>query len=189
MLNVINTGSTTGDGTGDRGRFGAFKLNAWLSEAVLDKDLNDPPASPSNFDRYIVGSNPTGAWANRAGQIAVWLGSWQFTTPGANDRTTVYVIDEDAQYRWDGTAWVPAVSPDNLVAILNQSDDALQTTHKVTVTATTDIEDAGNAVNTAGKLRGTLVISGTDNKLYWATGAGATDAWQAADGSGSLTPS
>jgi hypothetical protein len=52
-------------------------------DSVLDKDLNDPPASPSTGDRYITSAPPanaTGDWAGHDNEIAEWNGSsWDFT--------------------------------------------------------------------------------------------------------------
>ena len=40
---------------------------------VLEADVTSPPASPTVGDKYIVGSNPTGAWASFSpGELAVY---------------------------------------------------------------------------------------------------------------------
>ena len=48
------------------------KLDAIVQVSVKDKDLNAPPGSPANGDRYIVGPAPTGDWTGHAGEIAVY---------------------------------------------------------------------------------------------------------------------
>ena len=39
---------------------------------VISTNLNTPPTNPADGDQYIVGTNPTGAWAGEAGQVAIW---------------------------------------------------------------------------------------------------------------------
>lgn len=66
-----------------------------------------PPGAPSNYDSYIVGANPTGAWAGHANDVAVWdhgVGAWQFSTPMGGD-TYSSVIPNHAAYWFDGTNW------------------------------------------------------------------------------------
>ena len=71
---------------------------------VLDKDLNDPPGTPAEGDRYIVGGTPTGAWATHAADIAWYTGSaWAFDN--AEEGWFVYVADENKFYLYDGAAW------------------------------------------------------------------------------------
>ena len=48
---------------------------------VISATLSAPPTSPSDGDRYIVGADPTGAWAGEQGNMAIWDASdgvWQF---------------------------------------------------------------------------------------------------------------
>jgi len=76
-------------------------------ESVIDKDLNEPPSSPSTGDRYIVSQGPpaaSGDWAGHDNEFAEWDGSaWVFetTTEGA----AAWVEDEDVVYVWNGTTW------------------------------------------------------------------------------------
>lgn len=82
------------------------QLNQLVQPAVLDKDLNTPPASPADEALYIVGPSPTGAWAGKAGQLAYWLNTtsaWQFITP--QNGFVVKVLDENKRYEYSGTAW------------------------------------------------------------------------------------
>ncbi len=76
-------------------------------ESVLDKDLNDPPASPSNGDRYIVSwpaAAATGDWLGHDNEIAEWDGSaWDFTS--VSEGMATWIEDEDVQYVWTGTTW------------------------------------------------------------------------------------
>jgi len=46
---------------------------------LVDDSLSTPPASPVNYDVYIVGAAPTGAWAGKAGYATFFDGtSWVF---------------------------------------------------------------------------------------------------------------
>mgnify|MGYP005836381757 CR=1 FL=1 len=59
-----------------------FRLDTVCHLSVKDRDLASPPSTPAYGDRYIVGPSPTGAWAGKAGQIAVFTGSgWAFYAP------------------------------------------------------------------------------------------------------------
>lgn len=82
-----------------------FGLDTLVQLAVLDKDLTDPPAGPSEGDRYIVaGPGPTGAWSGWAGRIARFQdGAWISVTPRVG--WFAFVADEADLYTWDGTAW------------------------------------------------------------------------------------
>lgn len=64
-------------------------LNQLLNTAfvpVISKSLTEPPANPSFGDIYVVASNPTGDWENKAHQIAHWDSvKWVFTdTPNGH---------------------------------------------------------------------------------------------------------
>ncbi|MCY1296293.1 hypothetical protein D9M70_456690 [compost metagenome] len=82
------------------------RLDQLVQAAVLDKDLSTQPGSPANGALYIVGASPTGAWSGKAGQLAYWLsgvGAWTFVVP--REGMLVHVNDEDAFYKFDGSAW------------------------------------------------------------------------------------
>lgn len=82
------------------------KLDALAQLQVLDKDLNAPPGSPTNGDRYIVGSAPSGAWAGFAKYIAVWDSAaalWTLYAP--LDGWLAWVTDENKLYVYNGGAW------------------------------------------------------------------------------------
>ena len=52
-----------------------------------------------------------------------------------------------------------------------------------------DLEDINNAVNTTGKTTGKAVWDSTNLRVMVAQGSAAADAWVAANGSGTITPS
>jgi Protein of unknown function (DUF2793) len=79
-------------------------LDAIVQLAVIDQDLAQPPVSPIEGDRYIVGTAATGAWATYDGQITSYnSGAWQFYPPVSGWR--VWVADEEKQYVFKNTTW------------------------------------------------------------------------------------
>src|SRR6185369_1384620 len=79
--------------------------------AILDRDLNAPPGSPAEGQRWIVNASPspTGAWAGHGNHVAAWQdGGWVFCVPQVG--WFAYVIDEGALVAWNGTAWVSALA-------------------------------------------------------------------------------
>lgn len=87
----------------------ARNKNAW-QQPVADKDLITSPAA-SKGDRYII-AGTGGQWSAFAINDIVYCsitgGSgdavWQKITPAEGWR--VYVVDEDKDYRFDGSNWV-----------------------------------------------------------------------------------
>lgn len=81
-------------------------LDTLVQLAVLDRDLNAPPGSPGEGQRWLVKASPspTGAWAGHGNQIAAWQdGGWQFSAPKSG--WVAYVVDEGALLFWDGDSW------------------------------------------------------------------------------------
>jgi hypothetical protein len=58
----------------------------------------------------------------------------------------------------------------------------------LTVVPVADLGDAADAVNTAGKVIGKIVV-GDDGLIYSALGTSATSVWAASDGASDITPS
>lgn len=83
-------------------------LECVASRTAIDKDQTAPPGSPSDGDVYIIATNPTGDWANRDHQVALYAGTdWLFITPRAG--WLWYVADEDLYYKFapgSPTAWI-----------------------------------------------------------------------------------
>ncbi|MEZ5785246.1 MAG: DUF2793 domain-containing protein [Xanthobacteraceae bacterium] len=79
-------------------------LDALVMLAVIDRDLDSPPAEPAEGDRYIVNAPGAGSFAGKDDQIAHYLdGSWSFYPPAPG--WTCYVEDEAILVAWDGAAW------------------------------------------------------------------------------------
>jgi hypothetical protein len=76
-----------------------YKLAAMSPLQAADKDLNDPPSTPDDGDRYIVGANPTGDWVGHGFDVALNInGTWHFLEPRPG--WTCYVIDEGIYYQF-----------------------------------------------------------------------------------------
>ena len=62
---------------------GTLKLDALVYGSIKDRDLDDPPTSPSDGDSYLIATGGTGTdWAGNDGDFTYWDGSsWIFKTP------------------------------------------------------------------------------------------------------------
>jgi Protein of unknown function (DUF2793)/C1q domain len=94
-------------------------LDSLVQCAAIEFHRNDPPSGPSEGDRYVVGSAPTGDWAGKAKALAAWQnGGWEFHTPQPGWR--VHNLADGALYVLNAArAWMP-------VAGLPASGAALQ---------------------------------------------------------------
>ncbi|MBS7539392.1 DUF2793 domain-containing protein [Ancylobacter lacus] len=79
-------------------------LDALTQLAVLDRDRTVPPEAPAAGDRHLVAAGAGGAFAGRAGTIALFDGDgWRFLLPRAGWRA--HVAAERLTLVHDGTAW------------------------------------------------------------------------------------
>lgn len=86
-------------------------IDTLVQLAIADRDLNAPPGSPTEGQRWIVKASPspTGAWAGHANHVAAWQdGGWVFCVPKIG--WFAYLIDEGALVAWSGTAWVDSLA-------------------------------------------------------------------------------
>ncbi|MHA1738593.1 MAG: DUF2793 domain-containing protein, partial [Candidatus Heimdallarchaeota archaeon] len=85
-----------------------FSIGLDWQDSVLDKDLDAPPGTPGNGDRYLVSypsAAATGAWAGHDNELAEWDGSaWVFTA--LSEGMAMWIEDEDVVYTWNGSEWV-----------------------------------------------------------------------------------
>lgn len=73
-------------------------------KGVISK-LSTPPASPTNGDRYIVASSPTGVWIGHENDIATYdNNAWTYLTPWNGMIVYVRNINRLLQFieRWEG---------------------------------------------------------------------------------------
>jgi hypothetical protein len=80
-------------------------LDGLVQLSVLDRDLTAPPGSPTDGDRYIVGSGATGDWAGWDLNVALWTdGAWLRLPPRTGWRA--WVEDEGLLLVFDGAGWI-----------------------------------------------------------------------------------
>ncbi len=69
------------------------KLDVLVQLFVKDRDLNVPPASPTNGQVFIVAPGATNEWSTHEGELAAFQeGSWEFYSP--NEGTIAWLEDE-----------------------------------------------------------------------------------------------
>ncbi|WKB50767.1 DUF2793 domain-containing protein [Eleftheria terrae] len=84
------------------------RLGAVIGLAVKDRDLTTPPAAPVEGERYLIPAAATGAWAGKAGQIAVRIGaSWEYHVPRPG--WLCFIEDESVLAVFKATGWSPGV--------------------------------------------------------------------------------
>ncbi|MFT4015230.1 MAG: DUF2793 domain-containing protein [Paracoccus sp. (in: a-proteobacteria)] len=90
-------------------------LDGIVQLSVITRGLTDPPATPSEGDRYIPATGATGAWAGWDGSIAYWIdGAWMKILPAPG--WLAWAVDEAQAIVWTGTAWVPMASAMGFIA-------------------------------------------------------------------------
>jgi hypothetical protein len=86
-----------------------YMLEGGHGAAIIDRDLNTPPGSPADGDVYIVGPAPTGAWALKAGKLALYMTGtgWVFITPRSG--MSGYIVDEKLPVMYSAveSLWFP----------------------------------------------------------------------------------
>lgn len=98
-------------------------LDTLVQTRVKDKDLNTPPVSPAEGDRYIVAAVATGDWTGNEDKIAFFFGGiWKFITPLQGWRA--FVEDELVEYNFNGTAWVTGGVGSGLMLLQANIDSA-----------------------------------------------------------------
>ena len=101
-----------------------LKLDAVIHLSVLS--IIAAPVLTANGTRYIVGASPTGAFAGKAGQLAVRINAaWTFYAPVKGWRA--WVEKPGAYYRHDGTNWVMDVADVPVQPFLDVSNPGVWT--------------------------------------------------------------
>lgn len=173
------------DGWGDQMNANLRALDALVQARVADKDLADPPASPSNGDAYIVAGSGTGAWAGQGGKIARWTTTpttpaWEFFTTRTGWR--VWVADEAKFYRYSGSAWVDDTALTSALLGAVNGVASLDSTGKLTAAQLPDLavsDYLGSVASQAAMLaltgqKGDWCIRSDDSKVYVITGTDPT---------------
>ncbi len=131
--------------------------------SVLDI-LNATPGSPTNGQMYLVGTSPTGQWSTdgAANKIATRRGGvWAYTTPKEGDYADV--ADEDALYRYSGSAWGTFTISGTVSTTGSPSSGKLA---KFSGASTITNGDLTGDVTTSGGLATTLANSGVSAATY-----------------------
>ena len=76
---------------------------AGWQQPVLDI-LNDPPGVPTEGQRYLIDTAPTGAWIGHGGNVATYSGTaWEYAVPA--EGWYVYEIGGNTRMFYNGSAW------------------------------------------------------------------------------------
>jgi len=101
-------------------------IEAKLVRALSMITMAPPPAVEG--DSYIIPAGATGAWAGKTGQIAAFIGgAWSYAVPIEGVR--LWINDLDAEYVYDGAAWVANGSSGSEVADAIAAHEAASNPH------------------------------------------------------------
>ena len=79
-------------------------LDGLVQLSVLSRNVETPPATPDDGDRYLLGNTPTGDWVGQGSALAIRIaGQWRFMVPREGWRC--WVVDENLLLVFDGSAW------------------------------------------------------------------------------------
>ena len=87
----------------------AHALADALLHPAIEGEADDPPAAPAVGETWLIGSTPTGAWAEHAGELASYqAGGWIFTAPRDGVRVLDCSTGQDIRYRG---GWLRPATP------------------------------------------------------------------------------
>lgn len=90
---------------------GLRRLDALVHLSVGSATRTQPPATPQNGARFLVAADPAGAWADHAGEIAIYEDTgWQFVAPMPGWR--LWEEDTKSLKVFDGACWVSPGQPE-----------------------------------------------------------------------------
>ena len=87
---------------------------AWSNAVVQTVGDNSPPGSPTDGQRYVIGTSPSGAWSGKAKYLAVYRGGWQFYAPYSGARVTN--LGDSKIYTYSASAWAEYTIPTSATA-------------------------------------------------------------------------
>jgi Protein of unknown function (DUF2793) len=108
-----NLGLTYGYSPGDDGwGVGGFNpdmaaIDTLVMLTVINTTIVNPPGSPANGDRYIIGGTGTGAWVDQNQHVAVWVEEdteWQFYIP--KEGWLGHDLNSGNDFRFNGSSWI-----------------------------------------------------------------------------------
>ena len=125
-----------------------------LAEAL---GLETPPATAAVGQGWIVGANPSGAWAGQGAKLAVMTdGGWRFAAPTSG--MAVWLRDQALWAHWTGSAWSAGDWPVASVSVGGQQVIGARQAAIATVTGGTTID--ANARTALNKILTTLRTHG-----------------------------
>jgi len=147
-------------------------LDALVNPTVFNRTTSTPPVSPTEGDRYIIGSAPTGAWTGLANRIAVYIGTnWVIFTP--SEGWNVYDQGANEYVSFDGASWVTLASlvggpgggssfVDNAFELVDNLDGTKKAVFQLSgfPTSTTYTYTLPNSSSTLAILAGTQTFTG-----------------------------
>lgn len=150
------------------------RLDAAAQLSVISSSLGTPPAAATDGASYLLPSGAIGAWAGKAGKIAIWSnGGWVYLTPKPGWRT--WDESRSGFSAFDGTDWVAdavAVSPNGagmLWKVIEFDHIITSGTHNVT---SVQIPNQAQVIGITGRV--TSAISGT-GLTGWRIGVNGAD--------------
>lgn len=79
-------------------------LDIAVQASVVAVGTNGPPETPVPGECWVVGSTPSGAWADHPQELAGWTqGGWRFVAPQPG--MSVWDQSSGEAARFDGTGW------------------------------------------------------------------------------------
>lgn len=148
------------------------RIDAATQLSVRSAAEQAPPASAAEGDIYIVASGSSGAWSNRAGELAIRSnGGWVFLTPTQGWRAWNKATSSALFY--DGTVWQPgtiAVSPGGASTrnVIIEFDHAI--TGGASNLTSTRIPAGTQVIGISGR-----VLEGIKGATAWRTGVTGSD--------------
>jgi len=143
-------------------------LDTVVQLCVISAALNAPPSSPSQGDRYIVSTNPSGGWEGQNTQIALFdNGVWVFIAPQTGWR--VWDAETAALLIWHNQTWQ---------ALASEKSQSL--THGINAQADTQ----NRLVVASPASLGETYIPGLKFPSYWRWYAASTQITTDTDGAG-----
>lgn len=144
---------------------GLTAIDSLLQLNVLDVGTNTAPSSPSDQDKHIVGTAPTGVWAGQANAVAVYQANgtqWTFYTPKTG--WVAYDAGNNTLYAFAGGAW-------NILAVTFTSGNLGALAGLATVQPLVDIAGIAPANNILIQGNGTHFVGATPQQAVGPTAA------------------
>lgn len=162
------------------------------SFAVVAVGTTSPPGSPAEGDAHILGATPTGAWAGKGNNAAIYYNAaWLFVPPLKGYKA--YDQTANGKYLYDGSAWVVdaggSFATASTTAVLTGTD----TSKGVTPDSLAALWEKGSNVASAGTVSlgegGFFHITGTTTitDIDWVTAKDGRPATVIFDGALTLT--